>query len=102
MSVCLSACLTVLLATIVCSFSNGHIESNSNNHAGVFTVKETASSHLEGGAKKVVISAPSADAPMFVVGVNHEKYDPSMQVGVFRRKICAFLCADVFVCVVSC
>ena len=40
---------------------------------GIFTSLEKASFHLNSGAKKVVISAPSPDAPMFVMGVNHNE-----------------------------
>jgi len=47
---------------------------------GVFTTLEKASAHHAGGAEKVVISAPSADAPMFVMGVNEGAYSPDMKV----------------------
>ncbi|PIV94515.1 MAG: type I glyceraldehyde-3-phosphate dehydrogenase, partial [Flavobacteriaceae bacterium CG17_big_fil_post_rev_8_21_14_2_50_33_15] len=43
---------------------------------GIFTSLEGAQKHITAGAKKVAISAPSADAPMFVMGVNHKKITP--------------------------
>jgi glyceraldehyde 3-phosphate dehydrogenase len=47
---------------------------------GVFTTIDKAAAHFKGGAKKVIISAPSADAPMFVMGVNHDSYKSDMTV----------------------
>lgn len=48
--------------------------------SGINTTVERASEHLKAGAKKVVISAPSKDAPMFVMGVNHDTYTKDMTV----------------------
>ena len=47
---------------------------------GVFTTLEGAQKHIDGGAKKVIITAPSSDAPMFVVGVNHDKYTSDLNI----------------------
>ena len=47
---------------------------------GLFTTIEKAQGHLDAGAKKVIISAPSADAPMFVMGVNEKTYKTDMNV----------------------
>lgn len=48
--------------------------------SGVFTTTEKASAHFTGGAKKVIISAPSKDAKMFVMGVNQDEYTTDMNV----------------------
>ena len=47
---------------------------------GVFTSMGKSSAHFAGGAKKVIISAPSPDAPMFDMGVNHSKYQGDMNI----------------------
>ncbi|MCX7772795.1 MAG: glyceraldehyde 3-phosphate dehydrogenase N-terminal domain-containing protein, partial [Clostridia bacterium] len=47
---------------------------------GLFTDAEKAKVHIQAGAKKVVISAPSNNAPMFVMGVNHTTYTKDMQI----------------------
>lgn len=47
---------------------------------GVFTTIEKCLPHIQAGAKRVIITAPSADAPMFVMGVNNDSYDKSMTV----------------------
>ncbi|MDR1101803.1 MAG: type I glyceraldehyde-3-phosphate dehydrogenase [Clostridiales bacterium] len=48
--------------------------------SGVFTTTEKSNAHIAAGAEKVIITAPSADAPMFVMGVNHNSYTPSMNI----------------------
>ena len=47
---------------------------------GIFTTLETAQYHIDGGAPKVVISAPSKDAPMYVMGVNHNDLDKNDKI----------------------
>lgn len=47
---------------------------------GVFTDQDKAAAHIKGGAKKVVISAPSKDAPMFVMGVNEKEYKKDINI----------------------
>jgi len=47
---------------------------------GIFTTLEKAQLHIDGGSKKVVISAPSANAPMFVMGVNHDEASGNQKI----------------------
>jgi len=56
---------------------------------GIFTLTEKATAHIDGGAKKVIISAPSKDAPMYVMGVNHKEYAGA---NVFSNASCTTNC----------
>jgi len=47
---------------------------------GIFLTVDKCQAHIQGGAKKVIISAPSPDAPMYVMGVNEDTYDPKVNV----------------------
>ncbi|PWA89145.1 glyceraldehyde-3-phosphate dehydrogenase, cytosolic [Artemisia annua] len=52
---------------------------------GVFTAKDKVAAHLKGGAKKVVISTPSADPPMFVMGVKEKEYKSDITIVIHDK-----------------
>ncbi|XP_050455666.1 glyceraldehyde-3-phosphate dehydrogenase-like isoform X2 [Cataglyphis hispanica] len=60
--------------------------------SGAFTSLEKASLHIDGGAKRVIITAPSIDAPMLIFGVNHTCYNPKKD-GVISATSCTTNCA---------
>jgi len=47
---------------------------------GIFLTVDKCQAHIQGGAKKVIVSAPSPDAPMYVMGVNEDTYDPKVNI----------------------
>ncbi len=57
---------------------------------GFFTDKDLAAKHIKAGAKKVIISAPSKDAPMFVKGVNHKEL--TKDIDIFSNASCTTNC----------
>lgn len=68
---------------------------------GFFTKKEDAEKHInrQGGAKRVVISAPSSNTPTFVMGVNHKDYKPEMSI--FNNASCTTNCLAPLVKVIN-
>ena len=60
----------------------------------MFTTLEKAGAHHKGGAEKVIISAPSADAPMFVMGVNEDAYNNDMKVSVVMGGVLTPSCRE--------
>ena len=74
-----SASDRTIISTVLGVAQNG-IYSAANKFSGVFTTLEKAQAHIDAGAKQVVISAPSKDAPMFVMGVNNTEYKPEMNI----------------------
>jgi len=74
--------LVDLLVSLMLTFNTKPYIINNSKHSTPKMVYDflDLSLSVQGGAKKVIISAPSADAPMFVVGVNEKTYLPNMDI----------------------